>query len=98
MHTFKIETENGAPKMLCRVCNKETFNPADIEHKYCRSCDTDHTALAEIIEKNENFRVVRHIIQLHLADMHEGVHYSVPDNYRKCLIALCRPTNRSEAK
>lgn len=34
--------EHGEEFILCRVCKRRSYNPNDMEHRYCGSCNEYH--------------------------------------------------------
>jgi hypothetical protein len=39
---YLINTHNNQQFIQCLVCDKKSFNPGDIQHKYCSNCNKFH--------------------------------------------------------
>jgi hypothetical protein len=40
--TFEIATDEHGKFIRCLVCKRRSYNPNDIEHRYCGSCHQYH--------------------------------------------------------
>lgn len=40
--TYSIGVESGNKYILCRLCNRKSFNLNDVKHRYCGNCYRFH--------------------------------------------------------
>lgn len=63
--TYRLGSKDGQSYIECLTCRMRSFNPNDIQHKYCGRChkfhdepqEEGHTLAAEIIRRDiERFK------------------------------------------
>lgn len=50
--TYRLEAKDGQQGITCLICNKTSWNPGDVDHKYCGNCKKFHSEYNNIDHSN----------------------------------------------